>query len=308
MKRYDAVLFDLLTGLLDSWSLWNAVAGDAERGRDWRAEYLRITYGTGSYRPYEALLEESAVNVGLSRAHAAGLAARFVELQAWPEASETLRALKDAGMKLGVVTNCSERLGLFDTVVTAERAGYYKPDARPYQLALEELNVAPPRCLFVAGSPYDLFGTAQVGLATYWHDRIGITPPEGAPVAMARERWLAPLLEYIGMARPWSEIRAHCVRYAPCGSLIPLVEAIQASRYAGGLFAWMSMHTICITQSPVPEYPYRGPMLLAIPERSGWVMLRYVDGTEPPWERTVSPGDAFAQLERFVIARGWLAA
>jgi hypothetical protein len=43
-RRYDAVLFDLLTALLDSWSLWNAVAGSEDAGRRWRAEYLRITY------------------------------------------------------------------------------------------------------------------------------------------------------------------------------------------------------------------------------------------------------------------------
>jgi 2-haloacid dehalogenase len=47
--RFDAVLFDFLTALLDSWSLWNAVAGGEEAGRRWRAEYLRITYRTGAY-------------------------------------------------------------------------------------------------------------------------------------------------------------------------------------------------------------------------------------------------------------------
>ena len=31
MKRYDAVLFDLLTALIDSWALWNRVAGTAAR-------------------------------------------------------------------------------------------------------------------------------------------------------------------------------------------------------------------------------------------------------------------------------------
>ncbi len=25
--KYDAVVFDLLTGLIDSWSLWNEIAG-----------------------------------------------------------------------------------------------------------------------------------------------------------------------------------------------------------------------------------------------------------------------------------------
>jgi HAD superfamily hydrolase (TIGR01493 family) len=70
---------------------------------------------------------------------------------------------------LGVVTNCSERLGRIAVdrlgvdiavVVTAERAGFYKPHPRPYRLALEELKLDPKRCLFVAGSRYDLSGTA----------------------------------------------------------------------------------------------------------------------------------------------------
>ena len=39
-RHYDAVIFDLLTGLMDSWSLWNAVAGDAETGQRWRHHYL----------------------------------------------------------------------------------------------------------------------------------------------------------------------------------------------------------------------------------------------------------------------------
>ncbi|WP_395708628.1 hypothetical protein [Reyranella sp.] len=38
--RYDAVVFDLLTVLLDSWSLWNDVAGSAEAGLAWRRRYL----------------------------------------------------------------------------------------------------------------------------------------------------------------------------------------------------------------------------------------------------------------------------
>ena len=60
-----AVLFDLLTALLDSWTLWNDVASSEERGRKWRAEYLRLTYGCGSYVPYEQLVREAAVATGL---------------------------------------------------------------------------------------------------------------------------------------------------------------------------------------------------------------------------------------------------
>jgi len=38
-----AVPFDLLTALLDSWTVWNAAAGSEAAGRAWRAEYLRLT-------------------------------------------------------------------------------------------------------------------------------------------------------------------------------------------------------------------------------------------------------------------------
>jgi hypothetical protein len=78
-------VFDLLTALLDSWSLWNAIAGDAESGRRWRAEYLRITYQTGAYRAYGDLVAEAAEAVGLSRRLAADLDAHYAELQPWPD-------------------------------------------------------------------------------------------------------------------------------------------------------------------------------------------------------------------------------
>ena len=51
-----AVLFDLLTALLNSWTVWNAAAGSEAAGGAWRAEYLRLTYGCGAYVPYEQLV------------------------------------------------------------------------------------------------------------------------------------------------------------------------------------------------------------------------------------------------------------
>ncbi|MEA3125449.1 MAG: hypothetical protein QOD67_2468, partial [Caballeronia sp.] len=55
-----AVLFDLLTALLDSWSLWNRAARSETAGRAWRAEYLALTYGCGAYVPYEELVRQAA--------------------------------------------------------------------------------------------------------------------------------------------------------------------------------------------------------------------------------------------------------
>jgi FMN phosphatase YigB (HAD superfamily) len=79
-------------------------------------------------------------------------------------------------------------------VVTAERAGFYKPHPGPYLLALEELGVTADDTLFVAGSAYDLSGAAAVGMPVFWHDRIGMAMPPGTPPPLCRETSLRPLL------------------------------------------------------------------------------------------------------------------
>lgn len=204
--RYRAVLFDLLTALLDSWTLWDSVAGGEGPGRLWRTEYLRLTYGTGEYRPYEALVADAASAVGLDPRLADALATRYFELQPWPGVAVALVRLVEAGIPIGVATNCSEALACiaaeqvgvpFQVMVTAERAGSYKPDPHPYRLALQELRVAPEHCLFVAGSAYDLIGAARVGMATWWHDRIGMEKPPTAPEPLRHTRSLEGLPEFV---------------------------------------------------------------------------------------------------------------
>ena len=202
MRRYDAVLFDLLTALIDSWSLWNRVAGGDAQGRAWRGEYLKLTYGCGAYRPYETLVEEAAVASGLPATHAKALEEEWLSLEPWEDARPLLRKLAKE-YKLGVVTNCSERLGRFaamrmevpfDVVVTSERAGCYKPRPEPYALALAELSLPASRVLFVCGSAFDLFGTAKVGMDTLWHNRVGLQKPADAPAPLRESRRLAPMV------------------------------------------------------------------------------------------------------------------
>jgi 2-haloacid dehalogenase len=206
MNLPRAVLFDLLTALLDSWSVWNAAAGSGAAGRAWRAEYLRLTYGCGAYRPYESLVRQAAQLAGLPPSAADELEARWESLPVWEGAQAALDRLQGR-TRLAVVTNCSTRLGRvaaarlrtrWDAVITAEEAGFYKPDARPYRLALERLGVAAHEAAFVAGSGYDLIGTAALGMRTYWHNRVGLTPPEGAS---APDRESATLEDLI----PWLE-------------------------------------------------------------------------------------------------------
>ncbi|TFH66591.1 MAG: HAD family hydrolase [Gemmatimonadales bacterium] len=181
LRPFDAILFDLLTGLLDSWSLWDWVAGDPEAGRRWRLRYLQLCYGAGEYRPWDSLVAKAATEASLPESKANELLSAWHRLEPWPEVPEILPNL--GVQKIGVVTNCSDALALqaaqkvgipLSVVVSAERAGAYKPDPRPYRLALSELKVQPQRTLFVAGSPSDIEGASAVGMRVYWHNRLGL--------------------------------------------------------------------------------------------------------------------------------------
>jgi 2-haloacid dehalogenase len=184
--KYDAVVFDLLTALIDSWTLWNKVAGSADDGMKWRRRYLEITYGCGAYRPYETLVREAARDVGLPERLSVDLEQRWDELAPWPEAPAILSKIP---VPLAVATNCSVRLGQratdrvgekFKFVETAESVGFYKPRPEVYRAMLQKLGTVPERTLFVAGSASDVPGAKGVGMPVYWHNRVGLPSRDDA--------------------------------------------------------------------------------------------------------------------------------
>lgn len=190
--RYDAVLFDLLSGLLDSWSLWNGVAGNEVAGYRWRDRCLALTARAGAYRPYDELIAQAAADVGLPASATPDLLARWPTVRPWPEVPAVLAALAGS-CSLGVVTNCSDSLATaalpaltvpIGVVVTAERVGWFKPDARPYASGLEALDLPAERVLYVAGSPFDVQGATKAGMDTLWHNRRGVTHSAAPQAAM----------------------------------------------------------------------------------------------------------------------------
>jgi 2-haloacid dehalogenase len=178
--RYEAVLFDLLTALLDSWSLWNRVAGSAARGLAWRTRYLELTYRAGRYRPYEEIIADAARDADVPAAAVETLVGQWV--------TNSSVALADIAVAaLGVPMR---------PVVTAESAGYYKPRPEPYRMALERLGCDPASVLFVAGSAADVPGASAVGMPVYWHNRRGLPSIGGsAPTYVADS--LDPIVDLV---------------------------------------------------------------------------------------------------------------
>jgi 2-haloalkanoic acid dehalogenase type II len=201
--KYAAVGFDLLTALLDTWSVWSAVAGDRALGMRWHGASQELLRGK-RYRPFEDIVHESAARVGVDAKRAAELLRRWGEFEPWPDVPPVLERLE--GTRRFVVTNCSRKLGRlaafragrFELVVTAEEAGAYKPDPLPYRMALERLGLDAAEVLFVAGSAHDVGGAARVGMDVYWANRGGApTPTDGT--ALREEPDFRGLLETAGM-------------------------------------------------------------------------------------------------------------
>ncbi len=179
---YAAVGFDLLTALLDTWTLWSDLAGDPALGLRWHGASQALLRGK-RYRPFEDIVRESAREEGVDAKRAAELLRRWGDFEPWPDVPPVLERLD--GTRRFVVTNCSRKLGRlaafragrFELIVTAEEAGAYKPDPLPYRMALERLELDPAEVLFVAGSAHDVGGAARVGMDVYWANRGGAPAP-----------------------------------------------------------------------------------------------------------------------------------
>jgi 2-haloacid dehalogenase len=179
---YRAVGFDLLTALLDTWSVWAEVAADRALGMRWHGASQELLRGR-PYRPFEDIVRESAAAVGISEAKAEALLHRWGDFRPWPDVPATLARLD--GQTRFIVTNCSRALGRraaagagsFDLVMTAEEAGAYKPDPRPY---LAALGLVAADVLFVAGSAHDVGGASRVGMDVYWANRGNVAAPADA--------------------------------------------------------------------------------------------------------------------------------
>jgi len=204
-NSYKAVMFDLYTALLDSWSLWNRIAGWAELGALWRRKYLELTYQAGPYRSYDGIIAESAQEVGVAAERAAALIQNWSALEPWSDTRRVIGAIAER-MPIAVATNSSIELAgiavatlgvAIPVVVTAEESGYYKPQPPTYRLALERLGYEAEDVLFVAGSASDVPGATNVGMPVYWHNRIHQRPAEGNIWPTYESDSLLPLLDLL---------------------------------------------------------------------------------------------------------------
>jgi 2-haloacid dehalogenase len=124
----------------------------------------------------------------------------FGSLSVHPDVGDGVRALRGLGVRLVTLSNGStsvaqglfERAGLtdaFETLLSVEDAGAWKPHPASYAYALEACGVAAADAMLVAVHPWDIDGAARAGLRTGWLNRDGTRYPSyfTAPDVEARD-------------------------------------------------------------------------------------------------------------------------
>jgi putative hydrolase of the HAD superfamily len=176
-----AVIFDLWDTLV-AWPVAEADVlrkrtaalagvGEEELSRRWRESY-RLSQTGPLVAAYVALgIPEEHIEARVAEQH------DFVRrvLRPRPGTAAALRELRRRGVKLAVLSNCSEDVpavwpaselaGLFDAETFSSACGVMKPDREIYLRTAAALEVEPEECYFVGdGANDELCGAARIGM------------------------------------------------------------------------------------------------------------------------------------------------
>jgi putative hydrolase of the HAD superfamily len=199
-----AVIFDLWDTLVD-WPVAEGEAlkrrvaehvgvGAAEFDERWRASYRASQTGPLADVYRDLGVPDEHVDAHVAARHDFGR--RMLRLHDGARAS--LAELRQRGVKLGLITVCSEEVplawpdtelaGLFDAETFSSDCGLVKPEPEIYLRTAAALGVDPSACLFVGdGANDELAGAARVGMTPV------LFAPEG------RERLWPEVREWTGL-------------------------------------------------------------------------------------------------------------
>jgi transcription antitermination factor NusB len=164
---------------------WDPIEGTEERlglppGALARAAFdpERLERAMDGSLPFEAWTEEIAQEVAAAHGADPEAVAEAWASTTWRidlEVLDLVRALREAGVPVALLSNASTRLfddlersgieGEFDAVVSSAEIGVTKPDARAFEAAAGRLGLSPERCLFVDDLDPNVTGARSCGMA-----------------------------------------------------------------------------------------------------------------------------------------------
>jgi len=200
--RFKAVAFDYFV-IFDA----NSVIPEAERAfpgkgadftRMWRTkqfEYCFLRSITNRHADFFKVTEDAliytaeAMKLDLTDDKRRRLLNAYLTLTPWPDAVDALRKLKASGVRIITIANFSERMlranadhagitDLFDTLLSTDVNGTYKPAPRAYELGMKQLGLKKEEIVFAAFGGWDAYGAKNFGYPTYWVNRFNLPAEE----------------------------------------------------------------------------------------------------------------------------------
>ena len=193
---HSVYVFDAYGTLFDTGAAVARHAADlGEAGRllaeVWRRKqleysWIRTLMGDSS-RDFWTLTED-ALDYALAKMPAIDPAIRgrlleaYRDLDCFEEVPQTLRALKDGGARLAILSNGSRQMldravrsaridHLLDAVLSAEDVGRYKTAPEIYDLVTTTFRLYPDAVSFQSSNRWDIAGATRFGFNTVWINR-----------------------------------------------------------------------------------------------------------------------------------------
>ena len=159
---------------------------------------------TGDALDYTA----KASNLDLSPKARESLLNAYLNLKPWPDAIQSLKKLKEAGVRIITIANFSQKMlrsnaqnagivNLFDELLSTEVNGTYKPDPMAYELGVKRLQLKKNEIVFAAFGGWDAYGAKNFGYPTYWVNRFGLPTEILGLEADHTSRDMSGLLDFV---------------------------------------------------------------------------------------------------------------
>jgi 2-haloacid dehalogenase len=218
-SRVKALAFDAFPIFDPRPALANADAmfpgtGLAEEWRTRQFEYTWLRIAAQRYADFWQVTEDALVfatkklELTLSQEQRLTLMNGYLELNPWPDVMPALSWLRQSGLRLAFLSNFTQTMldanikhgglnGLFEQVISTDRARTYKPDPRAYQLGVDGLKLTRQEILFVAFAGWDAAGAKQFGYPTFWLNRLKLPAEELGVVPDRSSDTLADLQTFL---------------------------------------------------------------------------------------------------------------
>jgi len=172
-----------MSSLKESWAPLSAAWRQRQLSYSWLRSLMGeyVDFWQITTNALDVTLDEFAIS---NQAVRERLLQLYTRLSAYDEVPVQLKAMKDVGHQLGVLSNGSPGMlkdalagagiaPLLDQVLSVDEIGIYKPDMRVYAQVTDVFGCAPGDIVFFSSNNWDVAGAGTFGFRTIWVNRAG---------------------------------------------------------------------------------------------------------------------------------------